>query len=50
MVNCWTQMCIRDRLNYARWNSKSNAYDSSIEKTVYEMNDNNVTLMLASTK
>ena len=37
-------------LNYARWNSKSNAYDSSIEKTVYEMNDNNVTLMLASTK
>ena len=37
-------------LSYARWNSKSNAYDSSIKKTVYEMNDNNVTLMLASTK
>ncbi len=37
-------------LSYARWNSKSNAYDSNIEKTVYEMNDNNVTLMLASTK
>ena len=37
-------------LNYARWNSKSNAYDSSIKKTVYEMNDDNVTLMLASTK
>ena len=37
-------------LSYARWNSKSNAYDSSIEKTVYEMNDDNVTLMLASTK
>ena len=37
-------------LNYARWNSKSNAYDSNIEKTVYEMNDDNVTLMLASTK
>ena len=37
-------------LSYARWNSKSNAYDSSIEKTVYEMNDDNVTVMLASTK
>ena len=37
-------------LSYARCNSKSNAYDSSIEKTVYEMNDDNVTLMLASTK
>ena len=39
-----------DELSYARWNSKSNAYDSSIKKTVYEMNDDNVTLMLASTK
>ena len=37
-------------LSYARWNSKSTAYDSSIKKTVYEMNDDNVTLMLASTK
>ena len=37
-------------LSYARWNSKRNAYDSSIKKTVYEMNDDNVTLMLASTK
>ena len=37
-------------LSYARWNSKSNAYDSSIKKTVYEMNDDNVTLMLATTK
>ena len=37
-------------LSYARWNSKSNAYDSSIKKTVYEMNDDNVALMLASTK
>ena len=37
-------------LSYARWNSKSNAYDSSIKKTVYEMNDDNVTSMLASTK
>ena len=37
-------------LSYARWNSKSNAYDSNIKKTIYEMNDDNVTLMLASTK
>ena len=37
-------------LSYARWNSKSNAYDSSIKKTIYELNDDNVTLMLASTK
>ena len=37
-------------LSYARWNFKSNAYDSNIKKTVYEMNDDNVTLMLASTK
>ena len=37
-------------LSYARWNSKSNAYDSNIKKTIYEMTDDNVTLMLASTK
>ena len=37
-------------VNYARWNSKSNAYDSNIEKTVYELNDANAALMLASTK
>ena len=37
-------------LSYARWNSKSNAYDSNVEKTVYELNDNNAVLMLASTK
>ena len=37
-------------LSYASWNSKSNAYDNNIEKTVYEMNDDNVTLMVASTK
>ena len=24
-------------LSYARWNSKSNAYDSNIKKTIYEM-------------
>ena len=37
-------------LNYARWNSKSNAYDSNVEKIVYELNDSNAALMLASTK
>lgn len=37
-------------LNYARWNSKSNAYDSNAEKIVYELNDSNAALMLASTK
>ncbi|WP_044262820.1 DUF3836 domain-containing protein [Bacteroides timonensis] len=37
-------------LSYARWNSKSNAYDSNIEKTVYELSDSNAALMLASTK
>ena len=37
-------------VNYARWNSKSNTYNSNVEKTVYELNDDNVTLMLASTK
>lgn len=37
-------------LSYARWNSKSNAYDSNIEKTVYELNDSNAALMLASAR
>jgi hypothetical protein len=37
-------------VNYARWNSKSNAYDSNIQKSVYELNDADATLMLASTK
>ena len=37
-------------LSYARWNSKSNAYDSNVEKTVYELNDSNAALMLASTR
>ena len=37
-------------LSYARWNSKNNAYDSNVEKTVYELNDSNAALMLASTK
>ena len=37
-------------LNYACWNSKSNAYDNNVQKTVYELNDSNVSKMLASTK
>ena len=37
-------------VNYARWNSKSNAYDSNIKKSVYALNDADATLMLASTK
>ena len=37
-------------LSYARWNSRSNSYDSKVEKTVYEVNDENASLMLASTK
>ena len=37
-------------LSYARWNSRSNAYDNNVEKSVYAVNDDNATLMLASTK
>ena len=37
-------------LSYARWNSKSNAYASNVEKTVYELNDSNAALMLASAR
>ena len=37
-------------VSYARWNSRSNAYDSNVEKTVYEVNDMDASLMLASTK
>lgn len=37
-------------LNYARWNSRNNAYDSYTQTTVYELNDSNAALMLASTK
>lgn len=35
-------------VNYARWNSKSNAYDSNAQKSVYEISDENAKLMLAS--
>ena len=31
-------------LSYARWNSKSNAYDSNIQKSFYELNDADATL------
>ena len=37
-------------LHYACWNNKSNAYDSNVQKTVYELNDSSVNMMLASTK
>lgn len=37
-------------LNYARWNSKSNAYNNNMETSVYELNNDNNSLMLASTK
>ena len=35
-------------LNYACWNNKSNAYDGNVQKTVYELNNSNVNMMLAS--
>lgn len=37
-------------VSYARWNSRSNAYDSNRAKTVYDLEDENAKLMLASTK
>ena len=37
-------------LSYARWNSRSNAYDNNVQKGVYAVNDDNATLMLASAK
>ena len=37
-------------VNYARWNSKSSAYDRNLATSVYELNDSNAALMLASTK
>ena len=35
-------------LDYARWNTKSGAYDSHMEKAVYELNHDGATLLLAS--
>lgn len=37
-------------VSYARWNFRSNAYDSNQAKTVYDLEDSNVNIMLASTK
>lgn len=37
-------------VDYARWNDRSKAYNSNVEKVVYVLNDNNATLLLASTK
>ena len=37
-------------VNYARWNSKSNAYNSHVETAVYALNNSNAELMLASVK
>lgn len=37
-------------VSYARWNSRSNAYDSNRAKAVYDLEDENIKLMLASTK
>lgn len=37
-------------VSYARWNFRSNAYDSNQAKTVYDFEDENARLMLASTK
>ena len=36
-------------VNYARWNSRSNSYNSNVEKSVYQLNDSN-TILLASVK
>ena len=37
-------------VDYARWNDRSKTYNSNVEKAVYALNDNNATLLLASTK
>lgn len=37
-------------VSYARWNSKSNAYDSNLQKSFYELNSDDATRMLASAK
>ena len=41
---------LKAELTYARWNSRTNGYDSYTQTTVYELNDSNAALMLASTK
>ena len=37
-------------VDYARRNDRSKTYNSNVEKAVYALNDNNATLLLASTK
>lgn len=37
-------------VSYARWNSKSNAYDSNLQKSFYELNGDDAARMLASAK
>ena len=37
-------------VDYARWNDRSKTYNSNVEKAGYALNDNNATLLLASTK
>ena len=37
-------------VSYARWNSKDRVYNDKVEKSIYELNDTDATLMLASTK
>ena len=37
-------------VDYARWDDRSKTYNSTVEKAVYALNDNNATLLLASTK
>ena len=37
-------------VSYARWNSKDRVYNYKVEKSIYELNDTDATLMLASTK
>ena len=37
-------------VDYARWDDRSKTYNSNVEMAVYALNDNNATLLLASTK
>ena len=37
-------------VDYARWNDRSKTYNSNVEIAVYALNDNNASLLLASTK
>ena len=37
-------------VSYARWNSKDRVYNDKVEKSIYELNDTDATLMFASTK